>query len=177
VRFRNGYGQGARYINPQIEVLGVYIDSFIAPERGEAAAQGFMEAGADVIFGAGGWTGFGAILYAAEAGAWVIGVDDDQYISLFDEGETPGADRLITSAVKQIDNGVYQLLEIAAGADESAWNGGEIYVLSVANDGIGFAPAHDAAVTEQVNEILEGMREGDIETGVDPVTGELLEPA
>ncbi|MFN8374536.1 MAG: BMP family ABC transporter substrate-binding protein [Anaerolineae bacterium] len=181
IKFRNGYEQGARYINPEINVLGVYIDSFTAPDRGAAAAEQFIGDGADVVFGAGGPTGSGAITFAStQENVWVIGVDQDEYNTTFGGGETPGADRLITSALKRVDNGVYQLLQIAAGTDESAWPGGSIYVLEVANDGISFAEAHDAAVpqevTDQVTVILEGIRDGSISTGVDPVTGELLEP-
>jgi basic membrane lipoprotein Med (substrate-binding protein (PBP1-ABC) superfamily) len=53
VKFRNGFEQGAKYINPDIELLGVYIDDFYAPDRGAAAAEQFIGEGADVIFGAG----------------------------------------------------------------------------------------------------------------------------
>jgi basic membrane lipoprotein Med (substrate-binding protein (PBP1-ABC) superfamily) len=181
VKFRNGYEQGARFINPDINLLGVYIDSFTAPDRGAAAAEQFIGQGADVIFGAGGPTGSGGIAFAAtQENVWVIGVDQDEYFTTFGGGETPGADRLITSALKRVDNGVYQLLEIAASGEEANWPGGGVYVLEVANDGISFAPAHDAAVpqevTDAVTEILDGLRDGTIETGVDPVTGDLLEP-
>src|SRR5664279_1436813 len=59
VRYRNGYEQGAKSINPNIKTLGVYIDSFTAPDRGATAAEQFIGEGADVIFGAGGPTGDG----------------------------------------------------------------------------------------------------------------------
>jgi hypothetical protein len=53
--------------------------------------------------------------------------------------------------------------------------------LQASNGGIGFAPAHDADVPEEViakgEEILGQMASGELETGVDPVTGELLAPA
>src|SRR5664279_715107 len=65
VRYRNGYEQGAKSINPNIKTLGVYIDSFTAPDRGATAAEQFIGEGADVIFGAGGPTGDGGIKYAA----------------------------------------------------------------------------------------------------------------
>jgi basic membrane protein A len=35
--------------------------------------------GADVVFGAAGQTGNGAILYSAQHDQWAIGVDADQY--------------------------------------------------------------------------------------------------
>ncbi|NWF71238.1 MAG: BMP family ABC transporter substrate-binding protein [Chloroflexi bacterium] len=179
VKFRNGFEQGARYINPEIGLLGVYIDDFQAPDRGAAAAEQFIGEGADVVFGAGGPTGSGAIVFGASVGVWVIGVDQDEYFTTFGGGETPGADRLITSAVKRVDNGVYHLLGVAAAGETANWPAGSSYVLEVANDGITFAPAHDAAVpsevTERVTAVLEGLRDGSITTGVDPVSGQLLD--
>ena len=176
VKFRNGFEQGVRYINPEVQTLGVYIDDFVAPDRGAAAAEQFIGEGADVIFGAGGPTGSGGISFAANAGVSVIGVDQDEYFTTFGAGETPGAENLISSALKRVDNGVYQMLEaLTSGAGLPA---GSIYVLSVANDGIGFGPAHDsdvpADVTEQVQAVLDGLKAGTIVTGVDPVTGALL---
>jgi hypothetical protein len=65
------------------------------------------------------------------------------------------------------------------GAPDQEWAGGGLYILEVANDGIGFAPAHDAnvpdEVTERVQEILDLLKSGDLDTGVDPITGVLLE--
>ncbi|MFN8529198.1 MAG: BMP family ABC transporter substrate-binding protein [Anaerolineae bacterium] len=177
VKFRNGYEQGALYINPDIQLSGIYIDSFTAPDRGAAAAEQLIGEGVDVIFGAGGPTGSGAISYAATQDVLVIGVDQDEYFTTFGEGETPGAEYLISSALKRVDNGVYQLIQLLAEGTGFDFESG-MYVLDVANEGISFAPAHDAdvpeEVTAQVNEILAGLVDGSIETGVDPVSGELL---
>jgi len=176
VKFRNGFEQGARYINPDINVLGVYIDSFTASDRGAAAAESFLGEGADVIFGAGGQTGSGGITYAAQNGALVIGVDQDEYFTTFGGGTTPGAENLITSALKRVDNGVYDMIALLVEGGSLPASG--MYVLSVANDGIGYAPAHDAdvpaEVTAQVDAVLEGLRNGSITTGVSPVDGSLL---
>lgn len=176
VKFRNGYEQGARYISPDINVLGVYIDSFTAPDRGAAAAEQFIGDGADVIFGAGGPTGSGGITSAAQNGAFVIGVDQDEYFTTFGEGSTPGAENLITSALKRVDNGVYDMIAVLA--EGGALPAGGMYVLSIANDGIGFAPAHDAPVPEEVTarvtEVLEALRDGSLTTGVSPIDGAML---
>ena len=177
VKFRNGFEQGARYINPDITTLGVYIDSFTAPDRGAAAAEQFIGEGADVIFGAGGPTGSGGIVRAAQEGVYVIGVDQDEYFTTFGSGETPGAEFLISSAMKRVDQGAYLPLQALAegGAD---WQGGGLQVLDASVEGVGFAPPHDADVPEEVTarleEILAGLADGSIETGVDPNTGELL---
>lgn len=180
VKFRHGFEQGVAYINEQdgtdVQTLGVYIDNFIAPDRGAAAAEQFIGEGADVIFGAGGPTGSGGISYAAQHGALVIGVDQDEYLSTFGNGETPGAENLITSAVKRVDVGVYDMIEALANGE--ALPEDSLYILTAENGGITYAPAHDADVPEEVtarmDEILAGLADGTIETGVDPVTGALL---
>jgi basic membrane lipoprotein Med (substrate-binding protein (PBP1-ABC) superfamily) len=177
VKFRNGFEQGVRYINPDVTTLGVYIDDFVAPDRGAAAAEQFIGEGADVIFGAGGPTGSGGITFAAQAGVSVIGVDQDEYFTTFGGGESPGAENLISSAQKRVDNAVYQAIELlVGGSDFSGFPG--IKVFSALNDGVGFAPPHDSdvpeEVTAQVQAILDGLKAGTIVTGVDPVSGALL---
>lgn len=179
VKFRNGYEQGAKFINPDIDVRGVYIQSFVDSAAGAEAAEQLIAEGADVIFGAGGQTGSGAIQRAAADGVYVIGVDQDEYFSTFGGGTSPGVEYLISSAMKRVDQGVYLSLAALVDGDLEAFGGGGSRVLSAENDGIGFAPAHDSDVPEEVTakleEILAGLKDGSIETGVDPVSGELLE--
>ena len=50
------------------------MDSFTDPARGKTAALSQIDEGADVIFGAGGPTGSGAILGAAQMGVWGGGI-------------------------------------------------------------------------------------------------------
>lgn len=177
VKYRNGFEQGLAYANPDAVALGVYIDSFVAPDRGAAAAEQFIGEDADVVFGAGGPTGSGGIKYAAENGAMVIGVDQDEFFTTFGNGETPGAENLITSALKRVDQSVYLSLAalVNGGAD---WPTDSFMLLSAENDGVGFAPAHLADVPEEVTAAVqaafEGLKDGSIETGVDPVSGALL---
>ncbi len=177
VKYRNGYEAGLAYVNPDAVALGVYIDSFTAPDRGAAAAEQFIGEGADVIFGAGGPTGSGAIKYAAENGALVIGVDQDEYSTTFGAGETPGAENLITSAMKRVDSGVYFSIEALVNGGEG-WPTDSFLMLSAENDGVGFAPAHDADVPEEVaeavQEALDALKDGTLDTGIDPITGALL---
>ncbi|NWG15211.1 MAG: BMP family ABC transporter substrate-binding protein [Chloroflexi bacterium] len=179
IKYRNGFEQGAKFINPDIKTLGVYIDSFTAPDRGASAAGQFIGEGADVIFGAGGPTGSGAITRAAQDGALVIGVDQDEFLTTFGNGETPGAENLISSALKRVDVAVYTAIEALVNGGED-FPGGTNLIMSAENDGVGFAEPHLAAdkVSEEViakmEEVLAGLKDGSIVTGVDPVTGELL---
>jgi len=182
-RFRNGYEQGALYINPDWEIgtniLGVYIPDFLAPDRGASAAEQFIGEGAFIIFGAGGPTGSGAIQAAAQQDVFVIGVDQDEYLTTFGEGETPGAEYIITSAQKRVDEGVYLPVAALAEGDVEGFGGGGNLVLDAELGGVGIAPAHEAEVPEelyeQVDEILEMLVAGDVETGVDPVSGDLMD--
>jgi len=178
VKFRNGFEQGARYANPDINILGSYTDSFTDPARGADVAQALIGDGADVIFGAGGQTGSGGIQFATSEGVFAIGVDNDEYFSTFGGGESPGSEFLISSALKSVDVGAYDMLD-ALSAGNVMWPGGDIYILQASNGGVGFAPAHDAdvpqEVTDEVNMVFEMLAAGELETGVDPLTGELID--
>ncbi len=178
-RFRNGYEQGARYVNPDLTILGVYIDSFIAPDRGASAALQFIGEGASVLFGGGGPTGTGAILAGAQEGVYVIGVDKDEWLTSFGAGETPGSEFIISSAMKRVDQGVYQMVAMLAEANMDDFPGGGVFLLDAAMDGVGLAPPNeselDESVWEKTNALNEMLIAGEIETGVNLQTGDLLE--
>ena len=178
-KFRNGFEQGARYINADLNLLGVYIDSFIAPDRGASAAEQFIGEGASVIFGAGGPTGTGGILAAAQQGVYVIGVDQDEWVTSFGAGETPGSEYIISSAIKRVDQGVYDMVAALADDMMADFPGGNIYLMDVALNGVGLADKHDAAVDDAFFEVAAGVAEmmiaGSVTTGVDPVSGDLME--
>ena len=168
IKFRKGYEAGAKYVCADCKVLGVYIDSFTDPARGKTAALSQIEEGADVIFGAGGPTGSGGIQGAAAAGKWVIGVDQDEYVTTFKNGAGAGAEKLLSSAMKRVDVAVYTAVKNAA---SGTFKGGTAVFDSV-NDGVGLAPFHKAegnipdAVKTKLKEIAAGMKAGTIKTGV-----------
>ncbi len=177
-KYFNGYENGVNYVNPEANVLGVYEASFTDPVKGASTAGQFIGEGADVIFGAGGPTGSGAIKAAAEQGAYVIGVDQDEYLTTFGNGESPGADRLLSSAIKRVDVAVYdQITAVINGT----FTGNGIAIYEAANDGIGLADFHDTAevvpeaVKTRLDEILTMLADGTLMTGVDPVSGDLDE--
>ncbi len=177
-KFRNGFENGARYVRPDVNLLGVYLESFIKPELGVSAAQQFIGEGADVIFGAGGPTGTGGIREAATQGVYVIGVDQDEFTTTFGSGSSPGADKILTSAIKRVDVAVYDQIQKIVN-DE--FKGGGIALYEAANDGVGYADFHLAAdaipegVKQRMAEILEQLADGTLTTGVDPVSGDLDE--
>ncbi len=167
-KFVLGYEAGAKAQKSDINVRQVYIPSFTDPGAGGEAARSMIAEGADVIFGAGGQTGSGAIQEAAKQGAFVIGVDQDEYNTTFRGGSTEGADKIVTSAVKRVDNAVFDTIKSVVDGNFS----NELYVGSVENGGIDYAEAHDAsaAVTAEikakVDEVKQGLSTGSIQTGV-----------
>lgn len=168
VRFRKGYEAGVRHVCRDCRVLGVYIGSFTDPARGKTAALSQMDEGADVIFGAGGTTGSGAILGAAQAGAWVIGVDQDEFFTTFKHGQVKGANRLLSSAIKRVDNAVYGAVKLAV---EGTFTGGT-HLFEARNKGVALAPFHategaiPATVKTGLQEIAAGLQAGTLQTGV-----------
>lgn len=180
-RFRNGYEQGAIYVNPNwergVNILGSYTDSFVDAELGASIAQDYIEEGAVVIFGAGGLTGSGAIVEAASQGVYGIGVDQDEYFTTFQGGEAENAEYLITSAIKRVDRGVHDVAAILFAGQESGFPGGRNYILNALSNGIGFADSHDSdipdSVLETASEIYGLLLNEELSTGVNPVTGEL----
>jgi basic membrane protein A and related proteins len=169
-KFVKGYTNGAKLIKPDVDVKFVYIDSFVDRARGAEAATNFIKQdNADVIFGAGGQTGSGAIQEAAQQGVFVIGVDQDEFNTTFQKGAAPGADKLISSALKRVDNAVFSAIKDAV---DGTFKGGT-KVNDAKSQGIGLAPynqaeaAIPAEVKAKMDEILKGLADGSISTGVE----------
>ncbi|MFW6301142.1 MAG: BMP family lipoprotein, partial [Bacillota bacterium] len=102
-RFEGGYYQGAKYINPDIEIKRRYADSFGDPARGREIALGMIDDDADVIYHAAGGTGTGVFQAAEEEDIYAIGVDSNQnYIA-------PGY--IIASMLKKVDNAVFDIVK------------------------------------------------------------------
>ncbi len=164
-----GYENGAKSIKPDITVKKVYIDSFTDRARGAEAAKDFISQGADVIFGAGGQTGSGAIQAAAQAGVWVIGVDQDEFVTTFQNGAAAGSEKIVSSAMKRVDNAVFSAIKDAQAG--SLTGGTQLY--DAAGQGVGLAPFHEAAasvpaeVQTKLDSILKGLADGSIKTGVE----------
>jgi basic membrane protein A len=171
VAFGEGYINGAKAINPDIEVISTYhpgeiSQAFVDPEWGAATARQALDQGADVVFGAGGQTGNGAlqeVAAAVEAGStlYCIGVDTDQWETL------PAAHPcLVSSAVKQITPGVVDLIGKFA-ADGTMTAGNQF-------GPAGLAPFHDfedkvpQEVKDKLAELQAGLQDGSVTTGYQP---------
>jgi simple sugar transport system permease protein len=169
-KFWKGFEHGLEYTNRRADLIETFTDSFTDLEAGEEAARRLIEQGVDVIFAAAGESGGAAIRAAAQKDIWVIGVDQDQWETTFDGGEAPGADRLLSSAVKRVDQAVYDTVTRVV---EGKLPKGTLR-FSLENDGVGLAPFHaaDVAVPSEVRgkirEVTEGLRSGRIHTRVGP---------
>ena len=115
VAFKEGFENGAEYTNPDVNVISTYhpggLDvAFTDPEFGATTARQALDNGADIVFGAGGQTGNGALIEVAkDAGKLCIGVDTDQW-----ETVPEAHPCLVTSAMKLINDGVIALVTAAA---------------------------------------------------------------
>ncbi len=164
--FGEGYKAGALAANPSASVTLVYHEpnnAFSDPEWGAAEAKKQLEQDHDIIFGAGGSTGNGALIEVAKApGAgetiFCIGVDTDQFFTV-----PEAAKCLLTSAEKKLTLGTKDLILMAK---DGKAPGGNYVGLT------GLAPYHDteAAVPEDVKakvaEVIAGLDAGTIATNV-----------
>ena len=162
VRYRIGYELGAKAVNPDVEVLGAYHPgtpdvAFYDPTWGGETAQTMMDQDADVVFGAGGDTGNGALIAFCNAGLPVIGVDLDQYTTL---PEVKAC--IMSSAVKDLIAAVED--QVLAAAGQSTWTPGNYY------GQLYLAPFHEwedkipAEVKTQLTEIAAQIKAGEIVT-------------
>lgn len=166
VAIADGFEAGAREVDPDIVVLRQHLDSFVDGPAGANQAAAFVADGADVIFGAAGETGAGALRIAASLGAHVIGVDQDEYFTTFAGGGQPFAGQIVTSAIKRVDLGVF--LTIASMSNDRMQGGGGL-VLDAANGGVTYAPFHEAEVPPELAATLEQYRLW-LAAGENPVT-------
>jgi basic membrane protein A and related proteins len=102
-RFQCGYEQGAKFVNPKVEVsatmTGTTPAAWSDPSRGGELAKAQFAKGVDVVFAAAGGTGMGVYQAAKDAGRLAIGVDSNQ------NHLQPGT--MLTSMVKRVDNAIY----------------------------------------------------------------------
>jgi basic membrane protein A len=128
-KFIVGYIEGARAIDPQVEVKVAYSNNFGDPAIGLQMAKAMFDAGANVVYQVAGGTGLGVIQAAKEAGRFAIGVDTDQ------DGIAPGS--VLTSMVKRTDVAVETVMKDYA---EGNFPGGKTVTLGLAQDGVGVSP-------------------------------------
>jgi basic membrane protein A len=130
-KFALGYEEGARYVNPKIEVFqnmtGTTPAAWNDPTRGGELARSQFDRGADVIYAAAGATGLGVLQAAKDKGRLAIGVDSNQ------NHIQPGS--VLTSMVKRVDLAVFEAFKTAK---DGTWKSG-VRNLGVAEGGVGYS--------------------------------------
>jgi basic membrane protein A len=171
-RYGEGFRAGAKYINPEVEVIVTYHNDVdfdkasFDPDWGATTAYTLIDEGVDVLFGGSGTTGDGAVVAASQRGIYAIGAEMDQYYL-----QPEAAPLLLTSADKSISPGIYTLIVRArdAQAGTGAFPGGNY------SGECSYAPFHDldsqvpAEVKARMEEINQGLHEDRIQTEV-PLT-------
>lgn len=166
-----GYVNGAKSVNPDIEVLVSYVSddittAFNDPTTGASLAEQMIGQDADVIFQVAGLSGQGALEAACDADVYGIGVDVDQSLALPDLG------CIVTSAEKKLVEGVSEAIQRVA--DGSAVGG--TLILDAAQDPPKVAVSefhnHPDLLTDELQAALDeataAMASGDL----DPCAGE-----
>lgn len=149
--FGCGYVQGAKMVNPDIEVLqnliGTGFDAFSDVNSGNEVGVSQLERGADVLYAAAGGAGGGALQAAKDAGKYGIGVDANQNY-LF-----PGT--MLSSMVKRVDVAVSSAFTDELNGEFTAG----VQVLGLAEEGVGAAMDEFNAplVTDEMMATLEDL--------------------
>ena len=151
-KFALGYDEGAKYVNPKIEIFqnmtGTTPAAWNDPTRGGELARSQFDRGADVVYAAAGATGLGVLQAAKDKSRLAIGVDSNQ------NHLHPGT--ILTSMVKRVDLAVYEAFKTAR---DGSWKPG-VRNLGVAEGGVGWALDQNnrGLITPEMEKRLEQAR-------------------
>jgi basic membrane protein A len=137
-KFEAGFAAGVKAVKPDAQVQSKYLtqppdfSGFADPAKGETAANGMFDAGADIVYAAAGGSGSGVFKAAKAKGKLGIGVDSDQYNlpALADV-----KDVIMTSMIKKVDVSVYDFIKAVKDGQFTAGN--KIYDLEA--DGLDYS--------------------------------------
>jgi len=147
-----GYQAGAKKANPDIKTLNGYSEDFVKQDLCKELALNQIAEGSQVVFQVAGQCGLGALDAAKEKGVVGIGVDADQgYLG----------DHVITSALKKVDVAVF---DTAKAVQDGSFKGGTDTVFDIKSGGVGLGKvsADGQKYEEQVNQVMEQIKSGEI---------------
>jgi basic membrane protein A and related proteins len=167
VSYIKGYENGAKSIDPSINVLEQYVSTditkaFVDPTTGKAIAQQMIGQKADFIFQVAGLSGSGALEAACAApNTYGIGVDVDQAPGF------PNLKCILTSAEKHIAIAVAASINaVSKGTDK----GGNVpWDASTTPPGVGVSDFHDLKsmmtpdLQKKIDDAIAGMKAGTID--------------
>ncbi|TCS83007.1 BMP family lipoprotein [Tepidibacillus fermentans] len=147
-QFEYGFRAGVKYANPNVNVLVQYAESFNDAAKGKSIATKMYQDGADIVFHAAGGTGDGVIAAAKEQNKYAIGVDRDQ--------NSLAPDNVITSAMKRVDIGVY---DVVKQLKEGKFPGGTTVILGLKEGGVDIAPTSNKHVPANILKDVDGLKQ------------------
>ncbi|RLK02665.1 BMP family lipoprotein [Ruegeria conchae] len=160
--FGCGYAQGAKAVNPDINVVanmtGTTPAAWNDPVKGSELTKAQISQGADVVYAAAGGTGVGVLQTAADEGILSIGVDSNQ------NHLHPG--KVLTSMLKRVDVAVYEAMK----AGEDVETG--VFVMGLSEDGVGYAMDENNAplVSDDMKAAVDKARQDIIDGNVSVVS-------
>lgn len=155
-KFEAGYNQGAKTAAPKVQIDKKYITpagdftGFQDPPKGQEAAKGLIDKGADVVYPAAGASGIGVFAAVKEAGVLAIGCDADQYNQ---PALAANRDVIVASSLKRVDVAVYDFFHAAAGDKLASLP----KVFDLKSNGMGYATS-GGKIDAKLQGILEGYK-------------------
>jgi basic membrane protein A and related proteins len=152
-RFIAGFHAGAKAARPDIKLLNGYSQDFVDQAKCKEVALDQIAKGSDVVFQVAGGCGLGALDAAKEKGVWGVGVDKDQAFL---------GDHILTSAVKRVDEAVFQTIEKLVNGE---FKGG-VAVFDLKSDGVGLGEVSDQvdqALIDEVDQQKEMIIAGEVQ--------------
>ena len=124
VKIINGYEDGAKSVNPDIEVQTAWTNSFVDTQLAQEAAKAMIDNGVDVIKHCANACGNGAMTAAVEAGIWCQGDSYDQ--------SSLAPDNILDSAIYNLD----VVIDTALGSVADGSFEGDVYNLGMADGAV-----------------------------------------
>ncbi|USX56624.1 BMP family protein [Lentzea sp. HUAS12] len=155
-KFEAGYNQGAQTAAPKVKLDKKYITpagdftGFQDPPKGQEAAKGLIDKGADVLYPAAGASGIGVFAAIKEAGVLGIGCDADQYNQ---PALAANRDVIVASSLKRVDVAVYDFFHAAAANDLASLP----KVFDLKSNGMGYATS-GGKIDAKLQGILEAYK-------------------
>lgn len=143
-RFEEGFAAGVEAGGKGTKLLSQYANNFDDASLGKSIANQMYTNDVDVIFSAAGNVGTGAIEVAKEKNKYAIGVDMDQ--------NNLAPDNVISSAMKRVDIGVFDIIEKAK---KGEFKGGTAMVYGLKEDAVGIAPTTSKNVPKEILDFVE----------------------
>jgi basic membrane protein A and related proteins len=147
-----GFQAGAKKAFPQVKTLNGYSQDFVDQAKCKEIALDQIARGSEVVFQVAGGCGLGALDAAKEEGVQGIGVDADQsYLG----------DHILTSAVKKVDQAVFEAVKRA---QEGQFEGGTDVIATVENGGVGLGKLgpEGEQYADQIDEITQQVASGEV---------------